>query len=170
MTHLIRMFEYYSRGERKSKRILRHLVVLMLCELVRPARSSDTSSTLEGGLESIASRVDAYIAAHYNRDKATNDIAMALHYNPHYLERVYRAERGISIREAIQVRRIQEARAQLRLQRTDGVAKIAARCGYSDVAYFRRLFKRATGATPQEYRTAHALLAIPWNERDMHHD
>jgi YesN/AraC family two-component response regulator len=110
----------------------------------------------EAGRESIASRVDAYVAAHYHEPIGTTDIARELRYNPDYLERSFRLERRMSIREAVHARRIKEARAQLLLQRTQDVAQIAALCGYTDLGYFRRVFKRATNMTPRGYRRMHA--------------
>ncbi len=96
--------------------------------------------------------MDVFIAAHYHEPLGTPDVARELHYNPDYLERAYHLERRMSIREAIHARRIKEARAQLILQRTKGVAEIAALCGYADAGYFRRVFKRATHMTPHGYR------------------
>jgi YesN/AraC family two-component response regulator len=102
--------------------------------------------------------VDAFIAAHYHETLSTPDIAAELRYNPDYLERAYRQERRMSIREAIHARRINEARAQLLLLRKQGVAQIAALCGYTDAGYFRRLFKRATHMTPHGYRAVNTAF------------
>jgi two-component system response regulator YesN len=126
----------------------------------------DGADEREAGLESIASRVDAYIAAHYHQPIGTTDIARELRYNPDYLERAFRMERHTSIREAVHARRIKEARAQLLLQRTQDVAQIAALCGYADPGYFRRVFKRATNMTPRGYRLVHPaqlgeIAAVP---------
>ncbi len=128
----------------------------MLCEMASSSLAQGGANAREDGLESIASRVDAYIAAHYHEPIGTPDIAQELHYNPDYLERAYRSERRVSIREAIHVRRLREARAQLLLQRQRGIAEIAALCGYSDAGYFRRVFKRATQMTPRRYRLLEA--------------
>jgi AraC-like DNA-binding protein len=127
-------------------------MVLALCELARSSHVEEGAAAREAGRESIASRVDAFIAAHYHEPVATPDIARELHYNADYLERAFRMERRMSIREAVHARRIKEARAQLLLQRTQGVAEIAALCGYTDPGYFRRVFKRATNMTPRGYR------------------
>jgi len=138
-----------------STLILHHILVLALCELARSSRDGMLVPAREPGLASIASRVDASIAAHYHETLSTPDIAAELRYNPDYLERAYRQERGMSIREAIHTRRINEARAQLLLLRQQGIAQIAALCGYTDAGYFRRLFKRATHMTPHGYRAVH---------------
>jgi len=151
MTHLLRRLIDELRGPAPSREVLNHLVVLALCEMGQSSSVAEAAGT-EAGLENIASRVDAYIAAHYHEAIGTPDIARELHYNPDYLERAYHIERRMSIREAVHARRIKEARAQLLLQRTKGVAEIAALCGYSDAGYFRRVFKRATNMTPHGYR------------------
>ena len=53
--------------------------------------------------------------------------------------------------EYVQTLRIEEAKHLLETTAdpTDG---IAARVGYEDPAFFRRLFKRRTGVTPARYR------------------
>jgi AraC-like DNA-binding protein len=138
--------------------MLHHLLVLALCELARSSQEGIPMPAREPGLANIASRVDAFIAAHYHETLSTPDIAAELRYNPDYLERAYRQERRMSIREAIHARRINEARAQLLLLRKQGVAQIAALCGYTDAGYFRRLFKRATHMTPHGYRAVNTAF------------
>lgn len=153
---VVRMFMEETRRYGGSPLVLHHLLVLMLCEMTRSSHVRSESEVREDNLESVASRVDAYIAAHYHEPIGTPDIAVELRYNPDYLERAYREERHVSIREAIHVRRIREARAQLLLQSSLGIAEIAALCGYADAGYFRRVFKRATSMTPHGYRVTHA--------------
>jgi AraC-like DNA-binding protein len=157
LTNLLRRLVDEERQPVPSRIVLHHLVVLALCELARSSRVGEAAEGREAGLESIASRVDAFIAAHYHESVGTPDIARELHYNPDYLERAYRMERRMSIREAVHARRIKEARAQLLLQRGKGVAEIAALCGYADPGYFRRVFKRATNMTPRGYRLVNAV-------------
>jgi len=161
LTHLLHMYIEEARRPKGSRLILHHLLVLALWELARSEREEAETPGTEPCLESIASRVDAYIAAHYHRPIGTPDIARELRYNPYYLERAYHQERGKSIREAIHERRIKEACAHLLLSRTRGVAEIAALCGYHDAGYFRRVFKRATHLTPHHYRAANGAARQP---------
>ncbi len=152
LTDLLRRYLAAEKRGCSSRLTLYNLMVLVLYELTRSSATMDTTASLEPGLEIIASRVDAFIAAHYRRPIGTLEIARELRYNPDYLERAYRQERGISIREAIHRRRIREARAQLLLRRESRIAEIAALCGYNDTSYFRRVFKRVTSMTPNRYR------------------
>ena len=158
LTSLVRRIVDEVRQPVSSRAVLHHLVVLALCELARSSRAGDCAQDREAVLESIASRVDAFVAAHYHEPIGTPDIAHELHYNPDYLERAYRLERHMSIRDAIHARRIKEASAQLLLQRGMGVAEIGALCGYADPGYFRRVFKRATNMTPHGWRLVNAAL------------
>ena len=161
LTSLLKRLVDEVRQPAASRAVLHHLVVLALCELARSSLAGDAAQQREAVLENIASRVDAFIAAHYHEPIGTPDIARDLHYNPDYLERAYRSERRMSIREAIHARRIKEASAQLLLQRGKGVAEIAALCGYTDPGYFRRVFKRATHMTPHGWRLLNSSALRP---------
>jgi AraC-like DNA-binding protein len=161
LTHLLHLYIDEALREKSSGLILHHLLVLSLAELARSAGGEAAAPDRESRRESIASRVDAYVAAHYQKPIGTPDIAQELHYNPYYLERAYHQERGKSIRDAIHERRIKEACAHLLLSRSQGVAEIAALCGYHDAGYFRRVFKRATHLTPHHYRAVNASARQP---------
>jgi AraC-like DNA-binding protein len=153
LTHVLRM--YTERGKRRgaSRSVLYHLLTLALAELARSSTEGIAAMPQqEPCRESIASRVDAFVAAHYHERIGTPEIAAELRYNPGYLEHAYRLERRMSIRDALHARRMREARAQLLLQRTAGIAQVAVLCGYTDPGYFRRLFKKATNMTPRAYR------------------
>jgi AraC-like DNA-binding protein len=165
LKHLMRMLMEESRRGDTSLLVLHHLVVLMLSEMAASSRVRAEPDAREDGLESIASRVDAYIAAHYHEPIGTPDIARELRYNPDYLERAYRAERRQSIRSAIHARRFREAQAQLLLQGGRRIAEVAALCGYTDAGYFRRVFKKTTNLTPRGYRLIHAGPAAGRGDR-----
>ncbi|HUJ77207.1 MAG TPA: helix-turn-helix transcriptional regulator [bacterium] len=153
LTDLLRRYVMEQRRRRPSLWALYNLLVLVLCEYAAAPGGSLEAKPSCSGLEAIASMVDAYVAAHYREPICANDIARELRYSPGYLERAYRRERGISVRSAIHLRRIREARAQLLLQREVHVSEIAAQCGYGDAAYFRRVFKRTTHMTPLHFRS-----------------
>lgn len=167
LTDLLRRYMTEQRRRRSSLWALYNLLVLILCEYAAAAGGSLEARPASSGLEGIASMVDAYIAAHYREPICTLDIARELRYSPGYLERAYRRERGISVRSAIHLRRIREARAQLLLQREMHVSEIAAQCGYGDAAYFRRVFKRTTNMTPLHFRSINTDHGKPVLRRDL---
>ncbi len=66
----------------------------------------------------------------------------------------FRAYVDSSIGEEIAAVRIERAKSLL-LNRSIQIETIFSRCGYSDASSLRRAFKKATGLSPREWRTAH---------------
>ncbi|MEU2624948.1 helix-turn-helix transcriptional regulator [Streptomyces sp. NPDC007157] len=68
--------------------------------------------------------------------------------------------------EYIQAARIAKARELLELT-NEPVAQIPRSVGYLDVSNFRRLFQRATGVTPSEYRIRFGIAARVSHQEDL---
>jgi AraC-like DNA-binding protein len=139
-----------------------HLVLLMLCTVDEEARESEVrpAAAVADEQAALATRVQAYIDSHFPSPISTRSIASALHYNPDYLERVFRTRARMSILDALHQKRIGMARALLHTEAGKNINEIAFQCGYTDPGYFRRMFKRVTGLTPREFRTLYARTHI----------
>lgn len=155
LTYLLRRYLMLSRGDRRYLQ-MSGLLVLILRELALSEISLECGPHGEKVAETIASRIDAYIAAHFRERIGTPAIAAEMHYNPGYLERAYRRQRNLSIRDAIHLRRLREAGAQLLLHRERCISEIAEMCGYHDANYFSRVFKRTMKMTPNRFRHAYS--------------
>ena len=59
----------------------------------------------------------------------------------------------------VQALRIEAAKAMLEHEGLS-VQTVSASVGYNDVAFFRSLFRRATGMTPQQYRASFAPISV----------
>ncbi len=118
----------------------------------RPAARDDPTA--------LAVRVEEYIDGHFGTPISTSDIAVALGFNPDYLERVFRTRTRTSILDALHQKRIGLARVLLHTRAGKNINEIAFECGYLDPGYFRRMFKRLTGLTPKEFRTLYARTHI----------
>ncbi|MFG3370912.1 helix-turn-helix domain-containing protein [Streptomyces sp. NPDC090032] len=68
--------------------------------------------------------------------------------------------------EYIQAARIPKARELLELT-NEPVAQISRGVGYLDVSNFHRLFQRATGVTPSEYRSRFGIAARAGRREDL---
>ncbi|RMD82178.1 MAG: AraC family transcriptional regulator [Lentisphaerae bacterium] len=99
----------------------------------------------------LAIRVRNFISEHIDRSLSTHTIARALGYHPNYLSRIFKATFGQTITEAIHETAVQRAR-RLLLRSDSTIATIAQECGFEDVSYFRRIFRRHTGMTPRNFR------------------
>ena len=84
-------------------------------------------------------------------DLGLKAIAEKLNVNSSYLSALFRREYGCTLTEYVNRERIE--RGIYLLQRTGKpVQEVAAECGFQDVNYFIKLFKKQTGFTPSRYR------------------
>ena len=79
------------------------------------------------------------------------DYANALAVSPTHLSRVTRAATGRPATRLIEERIIREARRNL-VYTNLPVSTIAYTLGFEDPAYFSRVFSRATGLSPRDFR------------------
>ena len=84
-------------------------------------------------------------------DLRLKTIAEKLNVNPSYLSSLFHREYGCTLTEFINKQRIDKGITLLRLT-PNPVQEIAAECGFQDVNYFIKLFKKQTGFTPKQYR------------------
>jgi len=93
----------------------------------------------------------SFINVNYSNELSLDLIASNCHCNPTYLSRVFKNSTGTNMSEYIN--RIRVERAKTALQFTDSsITDIGYDTGFSDTAYFSKVFKRITGASPKEYR------------------
>ena len=82
-----------------------------------------------------------------------NDIARRLGVTPRYVQTLLQ-ESGSSFTERVLELRLQRARAMLSDPRSDRmkVGEICEACGFSEISYFNRCFRRRFGLTPTAAR------------------
>jgi len=80
-------------------------------------------------------------------------IAAKFGLTPRYIQELL-SETGISFTDRVLELRLQKARAMIADPRYDRmrVSEIAYACGFSDISYFNRSFRRRFGASPLHYR------------------
>jgi len=99
----------------------------------------------------IIDRLCQYILTHLNEDLSLVRLAELHYFNPSYLSRLFKQEKGMNLSDYIEQCRI--ARAKELLQDRDlKVREVAAAVGYDAAHSFTRFFKKTTGVSPQEYR------------------
>lgn len=102
----------------------------------------------------VIDRICQYIEEHLGEDVSLVHLAEVHFFNPSYLSRLFKQERGINLSEYIEKCRIRRAKELLR----DGdlkVREVALLVGYDAAHSFTRFFKKTTGLTPQEYRDSY---------------
>lgn len=93
-----------------------------------------------------------YVAQHFSeQDCGLHSIAAHVNFSPAYLNVIFKAETGMTVKQYLIEVRMQMAQRMLREGNTR-VADIALTCGYSNANYFSKAFKEYAGVTPGEYR------------------
>jgi two-component system response regulator YesN len=101
--------------------------------------------------ETLADKVDRYIRENYRREITTGELGEFFHMNGEYLNKSYRKERGVGIKDALNEYRIEEAK-KLLLGSDEAISNIATEVGFDNFTYFSTLFKKYTGSTPSQFR------------------
>jgi signal transduction histidine kinase/DNA-binding LacI/PurR family transcriptional regulator/AraC-like DNA-binding protein/DNA-binding LytR/AlgR family response regulator len=103
----------------------------------------DTRRTVRGAM--------AYIHEHYRESITRRDIADHLGYSPRHLDRRFNEEMGLTPMAYLNRFRLRQSRRLLQ-STCRSIGEIADAVGFSDSAYFSRVFKQEMGVSPSEYR------------------
>ncbi|WP_151734945.1 AraC family transcriptional regulator ['Paenibacillus yunnanensis' Narsing Rao et al. 2020] len=95
----------------------------------------------------------SYIGRHYAAELRLSGLAAQASLSERQFSRLFKRQTGMGFTEYMQGIRM-EAACRLLLESRSSVAEIAAAVGYSDLKFFHRLFKRKTGMTPRQFRSA----------------
>lgn len=78
-------------------------------------------------------------------------VAAALGISVGHLSRVFKRTTGQTFERYLMMQRVEAAKRML-LEPLAAIAETAERCGFSDSAYFARVFRKIAGCSPSEYR------------------
>ncbi len=93
----------------------------------------------------------AYLHQNYKRTLTRTEIADELGMSEDYFSRAFSQELGISPWDYLNRYRVAQAKVLLQTS-SDNMRKIARQVGFTDPAYFSRVFRRIVGLSPSVYR------------------
>jgi AraC-like DNA-binding protein len=99
----------------------------------------------------VAEQAVAFIRKNYQRKINYQVLAESLRFHPNHIARCMISSLGITPIEYVNQVRLDHAKVLL-VSKDWSIEKIAENCGYSQAAYFSRLFKREEGISPNEFR------------------
>lgn len=141
--------EFGSRAPARAL-VLRGLCATLL-GLTARALADRAEGAAEAGEPALFARFEALLEAHFTEHWKVSDYARALGVTPTHLSRVARAASGAGAAAVITARLMREARRHLAYTSMN-VATVAEALGFSDPAYFTRVFTRAVGVSPRAFR------------------
>lgn len=113
------------------------------CRLVRKHTMKHYSPPVQRAITTIDSDLTANLTL--------NTLATAQNLSPSYLSALFSQETGQTLTEYVNQKRIKLAMRLLATTKLQ-IQTIAQHCGILDVHYFSKVFKKAVGVTPKQYR------------------
>jgi two-component system response regulator YesN len=140
---------------RRTKQLLdneRAKKIKLRTEIEAELYSQTTGDNGDCNLPAYLGQAKAFIREHYAEPLTLSKVAKQVAVNPAYLSYSFTKHCGQNFLEYVTQYRISKAK-ELLLQTAMQVQEIAHQIGYTDIAYFTRVFHRTTGLTPGNYRS-----------------
>lgn len=93
----------------------------------------------------------AYIRQHFGESLTLDSVAQRVFVSPFYLSHLFKEELGLTFVEYLTRVRVEEAKGLL-ADSNLSVLGVAEKVGYEDASYFSKVFRKAIGLTPNQYR------------------
>lgn len=147
---ILRLFDEltttYFNNNAYSQQLSQNLLeqILIRCKTFMPE-----SKTVH--LDSRIRKSKEYIANHFNENFSIETLANEIGLSPSRLSSLFKQQTGSSVMNARQEHRMARA-AQLLIQSTQSVSRIAEFVGFEDALYFSRSFSQHFECSPRAYR------------------
>lgn len=127
------------------------LLYTLFYELHRSGHILQSQDRPEGkGIQTVMSLLK-WIDAHVTEHITLADVARVAGLSEKYVCRIFREYTSKTVIDYVNERRIERACAQLM---TSGITETAFNCGFNDLSYFCKTFKKHMGITPSQYKKA----------------
>lgn len=101
--------------------------------------------------DGIIAKAMHYIGENFVKDLSLEEVSRFVDISPYYFSKLFKEEAGENFIEYLTRARMENARKLLG-ETEKSIKEVCVLSGYSDPNYFSRIFKKAEGVTPSEYR------------------
>ena len=126
-------------------------IKLMLLELLILLARKAGKRIRHSGADSVREYVDHLIESYFREEFRLDSLARKIGIDKSRLCRLYRAGAGMTIMDALRLRRLKEA-AELLTCTNRTISEICFSSGFNDLSYFYRSFTAKYGTNPGEFR------------------
>lgn len=152
--------EFAHAGTPQGATALRGVMTALLATLLTALRGGSAADAGRGEPFKVAQARNHVMVNFGNPDLCVSGIASWLGCTPDHLSALFRRTTGRTLTGFINEQRLDHARRLLEVSNLN-VSEVAVASGFAEAGYFTRLFRRATGTTPSEYRRTNAARLRP---------
>lgn len=153
---ITRAFEEISEKKEHYKLVVQGLMSELFVLLLRSYVRDDTAMPNAHGRGKRAELISpalSMIFKEYRRKISLDELAAACNISKFHFTRLFEQEMGMSPFEYLKSYRISLAAAMLE-SGAQSIAEVAERCGFCDLSYFYRCYKKVRGVTPSARKKA----------------
>lgn len=152
---LISFSELSNKKEKGYETYIKGYVYILLGFMYRNGILQEVDKSYDEEAVRKVQKSIAFIDECYAEKISLEDISKVSNLNEFYFCRLFKRATGGTVIDYLNFVRIQEAKIML-IHTQDSISKIAYDVGFSNLAYFNRLFKKLNAATPSQYRRLRA--------------
>lgn len=127
--------------------------------LLKPIDPDVLNDTLSRALEDVVkessedpiAQIGTYIEQHFAEELSLQGMSERFYLSREYISRRFKQQYGLNLSEYVLTIRMNEAKRLLETSR-QRIYEVAQAVGFSDDKYFRKVFKKQVGVTPNEFR------------------
>lgn len=147
--YIISLFRQFLREQENIHRsVALELILLLILQQISAAASEQPTDSPGNAL---AWRAQQIIHTQFHLPISASTLARELHCNADYLGRVYRHAFRLTLTEALHRQRVKAAE-KLLISDFLSLTEVAMKCGFNDVGYFRKIFRKHTSLTPAAWK------------------
>ena len=145
-----RIYNEYKNCEKGFIQIIRAYCIELIIKIFRDLEKEGVSPLSPENKKTVELALN-YINDNYSLKLSIGDIASQVFLSPDYFRKLFKKVTGTSVTNYLQKIRLDKA-CNLLLTTTMPIKDISIETGYTDIQTFYKVFKKATGKTPQNYR------------------
>lgn len=110
-----------------------------------------TERQADPGAEQTIRGIVRYMQEHLSEEVSLNVLSEQFHLNAQYISQMFKSEVGVNFLSYLTNIRMEQAK-KLLISTPLSIAEVAEKSGYADYRVFTKVFKKAEGVTPSQYR------------------